>query len=87
MSEKKAKKDPNAPKRPTSAYMFFAQDQRSKVIAANPNAAFTEIGSILGQNWKSLSDSYKSPYMAKAEKDKKRYEKEAEAYNAMATAR
>ena len=31
----KAKKDPAAPKRPLSAYMFFSQDWRERVKAEN----------------------------------------------------
>ena len=29
-------KDPNAPKRPLSAYMFFAKDQRAAILKKNP---------------------------------------------------
>lgn len=36
----KAKKDPAAPKRPLSAYMFFSQDWRERVKAENPEAGF-----------------------------------------------
>ena len=32
--------DPNAPKRGLSAYMFFANEQREKVRADNPNMKF-----------------------------------------------
>lgn len=38
----KAKKDPNAPKRGLSAYMFFSQDAREKVKTENPSASFGE---------------------------------------------
>lgn len=37
---KRAKKDPDAPKRALSSYMLFAQDQRSVVQAEQPNIAF-----------------------------------------------
>ena len=33
-------KDPNAPKRALSAYMFFSQDWRERVKAENPDAGF-----------------------------------------------
>lgn len=36
----KSKKDPAAPKRPLSAYMFFSQDHREKVKTENPDAGF-----------------------------------------------
>lgn len=39
----KAKKDPNAPKRPLSAYMFFSQEHRSIVKDENPEASFGEL--------------------------------------------
>jgi len=35
-----ALKDPNAPKRGLSAYMFFANEQRENVRAENPGIAF-----------------------------------------------
>jgi hypothetical protein len=33
-------KDPNAPKRPLSAYMFFSSDWRERVKAENPGVGF-----------------------------------------------
>jgi hypothetical protein len=70
------KKDPNAPKRAMSAYMFYAQANRDKVKKDHPGASFGEIGKILGKMWGKASASEKSKYEAKAEKDKERYEKE-----------
>lgn len=55
----KAKKDPKAPKRALSAYMFFSQDWRERVKAENPDAGFGEIGKLLGARWKELSDEEK----------------------------
>ena len=34
------KKDPNAPKRALSAYMFFSQDWRERIKTENPGAGF-----------------------------------------------
>ncbi|KAI8882466.1 high mobility group box, partial [Backusella circina FSU 941] len=74
--KRRSKKDPNAPKRGLSAYMFFSQDQRATVKAENPDASFGQIGKILGEKWKSMDDNEKKPYTEKAEADKKRYEEE-----------
>ncbi|KAI8969286.1 high mobility group box domain-containing protein, partial [Mycotypha africana] len=74
--KKRSKKDPNAPKRGLSAYMFFSQEKRAEVKADNPDASFGQIGKLLGEKWKSMSDEDKKPYVAKAEADKKRYEDE-----------
>lgn len=38
--KRRAKKDPNAPKRGLSAYMFFSQDHRKTVQDENPEASF-----------------------------------------------
>jgi hypothetical protein len=82
-AEKKgrAKKDPNAPKRGLSAYMFFANEQRDNVREENPGVSFGQVGKILGERWKALSDKQRAPYEAKAAADKKRYEDEKQAYN------
>ncbi|CDH53379.1 nucleosome binding protein [Lichtheimia corymbifera JMRC:FSU:9682] len=72
----KKRKDPNAPKRGRSAYMFFSQEQRSTVKEENPEATFGDIGKLLGQKWKELTDEEKKPYQDKAVADKQRYEEE-----------
>ena len=74
------KKDPNAPKRSLSAYMFFANEQRDIVRAENPGIAFGQIGKILGEKWKALDKKGREPYDAKAAADKKRYELEKAEY-------
>jgi hypothetical protein len=38
--KRKAKKDPNAPKNPMSAYLLFCEEWREKVKAQNPNSSF-----------------------------------------------
>ncbi|KAL6706586.1 Non-histone chromosomal protein 6 [Coniothyrium glycines] len=78
----KKKKDPNAPKRGLSAYMFFANEQREKVREDNPGIKFGEVGKVLGEKWKGLSEKQRQPYEAKAATDKKRYEEEKAAYAA-----
>ncbi|KAI9864445.1 MAG: Non-histone chromosomal protein 6 [Vezdaea acicularis] len=78
----KAKKDPNAPKRGLSAYMFFANEQRDNVRTENPGISFGQVGKVLGERWKALSEKQRAPYEAKAAQDKKRYEDEKASYNA-----
>ena len=36
----KAKKDPNAPKKPLSSYFLFAAEQRASIKASNPKISF-----------------------------------------------
>ncbi|SAM62229.1 probable NHP6B-nonhistone chromosomal protein [Ustilago bromivora] len=76
----KSKKDPAAPKRPLSAYMFFSQDQRERVKADNPDAGFGDVGRLLGARWKEMSDVEKKPYNDMANRDKARAEAEKAAF-------
>ena len=64
--------DPKAPKRPRSAYICFTMQNRDAVKACNGNASAKEILSILGTEWKKLSDKKRDPYVAMHEKEKKR---------------
>ena len=50
------KKDPNAPKRPMSAYMFFSNDARAEVKKENPDFKITDISKALGVKWGGMSD-------------------------------
>ncbi|KAL8946687.1 MAG: hypothetical protein Q9222_006953 [Ikaeria aurantiellina] len=77
----KRKKDPNAPKRGLSAYMFFANENRESVREENPGISFGQVGKVLGEKWKALSEKQREPYEAKAATDKARYESEKASYN------
>jgi hypothetical protein len=61
--------------------MFFANEQRENVREENPGISFGQVGKILGERWKALSDKQRAPYEAKAAADKKRYEDEKQTYN------
>lgn len=41
--KKRAKKDPNAPKNPLSAYLLFCNDHRDRVKSDNPDASFGKL--------------------------------------------
>jgi len=80
--EKKAKKDPNKPKRPPSAFFVFLDEFRKEYKQANPNAnSVSAVGKAGGEKWRALSDADKAPYVAKAEKKKAEYEKSMATYN------
>ncbi|CAD6506327.1 BgTH12-07253 [Blumeria graminis f. sp. triticale] len=80
------KKDPNAPKRGLSAYMFFANEQRENVRLENPGITFGQVGKMLGERWKALSEKQRIPYTDMAMKDKTRYEEQMANYAAQASA-
>lgn len=63
-----------------SAFFWFAQDERPKVRAANPNFAVGDIAKELGRRWSEAAPNCKSKYEAKAEKDRERYIREKEEF-------
>ncbi|THG15340.1 hypothetical protein TEA_005317 [Camellia sinensis var. sinensis] len=78
--KQKKKKDPNAPKRALSGFMFFSQSERENIKKINPGIAFTDVGRVLGDKWKKMTAAEKEPYEAKAQADKKRYKDEISGY-------
>ena len=40
---KRAKKDPNAPKKPMNAYMLYANSMRAQVKEENPDLSVTDV--------------------------------------------
>ncbi|MED6192070.1 FACT complex subunit ssrp1 [Stylosanthes scabra] len=78
--KQKKKKDPNAPKRAMSGFMFFSQMERENLKKTNPGISFTDVGRVLGEKWKKMSAEEKEPYEAKARADKKRYKDEISGY-------
>ncbi|CAI9149099.1 unnamed protein product, partial [Rangifer tarandus platyrhynchus] len=73
--QRKAKKDPNAPKRPLSAFIFFSKEKREEIIKKNPElkSKLAEVGKMVGEAWGKLSEAQKKPYETKAVQDKARY--------------
>lgn len=80
--KKKVKKDPNAPKRGLSAFMYFSSAERPKVKEDKPEISFGDVGKELGERWKAISDKEKAKFEEMAKKDKDRYTKEKTAYDA-----
>ncbi|KAF2549523.1 hypothetical protein F2Q70_00020233 [Brassica cretica] len=77
-----AAKDPNKPKRPSSAFFVFMEDFRQTYKKDHPNnKSVAAVGKAGGHKWKSLSDTEKAPYVAKADTRKVDYEKNMKAYN------
>ncbi|GKY95720.1 hypothetical protein MPSEU_000532800 [Mayamaea pseudoterrestris] len=63
VSTKRAKKDPSAPKRPMSAFLYFAQEHRSQIKHAHPDTKNTDISKQLGEMWRSLTEAVRKPYI------------------------
>jgi structure-specific recognition protein 1 len=71
---KRTKRDPAAPKRGCSSYIFFCQDKRAEVKEANPDFKGTAITVELGRMWREdVSEEDKEKYTSMATNDKERY--------------
>ncbi|KAJ7533611.1 hypothetical protein O6H91_13G056800 [Diphasiastrum complanatum] len=79
--ERKAKKDPNQPKRPPSAFFVFLEDFRKSYKENHPDVkGVSVIGKAGGDKWKHMTDAEKQPYVTKALQRKAEYEKSLAAY-------
>jgi hypothetical protein len=73
-------KDPNAPKRPLSAFFIFSQDERPKVKSQNASLSVADVAKVIGEKWRSAPDDLKRRYEKAAKEAKERYEIEMQAY-------
>merc|ERR1719326_2640205 len=79
----KKEKDPNKPKRATTAYFYFLGDARAEIVRVDlkgDKSKVAEVTKIAGAKWKALDAKSKEKYEQLAAKDKERYAKEMEEY-------
>lgn len=55
-TRQKKEVDPNAPKRPASAYILYQNEARAEMKAKYPDLPYQELLSKLGEQWKNLGD-------------------------------
>merc|ERR1712029_414188 len=73
-------KDPNAPKKPLSAYFLFSQEERLKVEEAYPDYSITEVAKELGRRWASIDPAVKQSYEQRYQESRIQYEQALQAY-------
>ncbi|KAI7793700.1 High-mobility group box 1 [Triplophysa rosa] len=73
--KKKRFKDPNAPKRPPSAFFIFCAEYRPKVKEETPGLSIGDVAKRLGEMWNKTLAEEKQPFEKKAAKLKEKYEK------------
>jgi hypothetical protein len=61
------------PKRSVSAYIFYTQQRRPELQVRHPDWNFIDISRNLGQEWRSMDDVTKGPFLKLNAVDKKRY--------------
>lgn len=62
-AQKRSQKDPNAPKRPMSAFLAFSHARRAEVKSKNPGMNNAEISRVLAKMWKDASEDEKKDYI------------------------
>ncbi|KAH0621139.1 hypothetical protein JD844_022181 [Phrynosoma platyrhinos] len=80
-SESKKGKDPNAPKRPLSAYMLWLNANRDKIRSDSPGMSVTDVSKKAGELWKAMSKEKKEEWDRKAEDAKRDYERAMKDYS------
>jgi len=80
--EKKEKvaKDPNAPKKPATAYLLYQNKVRANVKAENPEFTNKELMGKIGALWSALPDNEKQPYHDAVTKAREQYAKDVSEY-------
>ncbi len=76
--KKRKRKDPNAPKGPRNAYIFFSSDKDilEELQTKYPGTSRKDLTKHIGERWRGMTDDEKKPYHAQAASDKIRYGKE-----------
>uniref|UniRef100_A0A7S2EU25 HMG box domain-containing protein n=1 Tax=Trieres chinensis TaxID=1514140 RepID=A0A7S2EU25_TRICV len=70
---KRAKKDPSAPKRPMSAFLYFSQDKRRLIKEENPEMKNTEISVRLGEMWRHAPEAERQPHIDREIREREKY--------------
>ncbi|ELW68448.1 High mobility group protein B1 [Tupaia chinensis] len=60
--------DPNAPKRPPSAFSLFCSEYRPKIKGEHPGLSIGDVAKKLGEMWNNTAADDKQPYEKKAAK-------------------
>ena len=61
--KKAAASDGPKVKKAPSPYIIYCSEFRDKIKAANVSASFGEIGKLLGEGWRKLSEAQKKVYI------------------------
>lgn len=79
---KKQIKDPNAPRRPHSAFLLYCADHRAIVRRQYPGLMMGQIAKKLGEGWAQCPADLKKQYEAASQNEKEDYRRQKEIYKA-----
>jgi high mobility group protein B2 len=75
------KKDPNAPKRPKTAYQLFCSDNRATVRLEHGALSLGGVSAKLAELWKQVTAETKQEYEGRAAPGKAKYKEEKKEYD------
>lgn len=78
--KRKRVKDANAPKHPLTGYVRYMNEKRDAIRLKNPSLSAVEITKLIAEEWGTLSDEVKKPFLEAAEADRERYHREVIEY-------
>ena len=86
VGRKRKKRTKIWPKRPLSAYNYFFQQERARLVTLGENGeseapSFEDMGRIIGQKWRQLPEADRSKYHNLAQKDAERYQTELQSFD------
>ncbi|KAH7669878.1 Nhp6a non-histone chromatin component, partial [Aphelenchoides avenae] len=71
--------DPNAPNRPSTAYVLWAKENRPHL--KEPGMSNLEVNKAVAEAWKAVSANERVPWQRLADAEKRRYVRELAEYN------
>ena len=80
INRKRPRKDPNAPKGPSSAYLHYSKNKVRELKEDNEDLSHKDATKRCGALWNAMSAEDKAPYVKMAEEDRARYVEEKERY-------
>ncbi|KAJ2484310.1 hypothetical protein EV174_002535 [Coemansia sp. RSA 2320] len=80
-ARKKTKKDPDAPKHPMSAFLYFLTSERPRLAEQLSDMSIGQQTKIIAKQWKELDENDRAPWERLAKHDKDRYARERREYH------
>ncbi|KAJ2551143.1 hypothetical protein EV175_003801 [Coemansia sp. RSA 1933] len=80
-ARKKSKKDPDAPKHPMSAFLYYLTSERPRLAEHLGDMSIGQQTKIIAKRWKTLDETDKAPWERLAKHDKERYARERREYH------
>ncbi|KAI7818969.1 high mobility group box domain-containing protein, partial [Kickxella alabastrina] len=79
-ARKKSKKDPDAPKHPMSAFLYYLTSERPRLAKHIGDMTIGQQTKLIAKQWKVMDDNKKAPWEKMARSDKDRYARERREY-------